>query len=278
MPGNSLQLDDHRVSGQHAVIQWTGSQWEVRDLGSRNGTFVNDQRVSPGEPVALGAGDRVHFGVEELAWNAEDVGPPGVLAQRLDADEVRTAREGMLALPDEAAPRAIAYARGSQWLLEVDGDARVISNGEVIVVDGVSWRFVLPEAVVGTQAVDQGPSLETVTMRFAVSRDEEHVQITFVHRGAEVVLEAREHGYTLLTLARARLEDQALPLAEQGWIDRDRLLRMLGVDTNSLNVAIYRARGQLASAGLGGATGIVEVRRGARRLGLEPSRLEIVPL
>ena len=78
--GNSLQLDDHRVSGQHAVIQWTGSQWEVRDLGSRNGTFVNDQRVSPGEPVALGAGDRVHFGVEELAWNAEDVGPPGVLA------------------------------------------------------------------------------------------------------------------------------------------------------------------------------------------------------
>jgi hypothetical protein len=90
--------------------------------------------------------------------------------------------------------------------------------------------------------------------------------------------EPREHAYVLLTLARKRLADRGEPLAEQGWIDRDQLLRMLQLDANGLNVAIYRARGQLAAAGLLDSAGIVEVRRGQRRIGVDPSRLVVGPL
>ena len=130
-------------------------------------------------------------------------------------------------------------------------------------------------SIEGTAAVDTGPRLDTISLRFEVSRDEEHTTITTVHRGVETRLEEREHGYVLLTLARARLADREHPAAEQGWIDRERLLKMLAMDANALNVAIYRARGQLAAAGVDGAAGVVEVRRGQRRLGVDPSRLEV---
>lgn len=277
-PGSGLHLDDHRVSGQHATVVWTGGGWEARDLGSRNGTFVNGGRLEAGQPVALGEGARLAFGVEGEVWELVENGPPAALAEHVSSGEIRTATDGILALPNEADPAAEVFAKGREWRLEMDGESRALADSEVITIRGEAWRVRVPEAVEGTVAVDSGPSLSTVRIRFAVSRDEEHVQITLLHRGSEIVLEAREHGYTLLTLARTRSADAELPGSEQGWVDRDRLLKMLGVDANSLNVSIYRARGQLAAAGLEGAAGIVEVRRGARRIGLDPERMEIVPL
>lgn len=98
-----------------------------------------------------------------------------------------------------------------------------------------------------------------------------------VHRrNLDHQLEEREHWYAILTLARARLAESDESLAEQGWVDRDRLLRMLGVDGNALNVAIYRARRQLSTAGVDGAAGIVEVRPRQRRFGVEPDRFRVV--
>src|SRR5262245_56689997 len=44
----TLRLGDSRVSGEHATVLWTGAAWEIRDLGSRNGTFVDGGRVGAG--------------------------------------------------------------------------------------------------------------------------------------------------------------------------------------------------------------------------------------
>ena len=44
---NDITLDDLRVSRRHAQVRRVGADaWEVRDLGSANGTFVNGQRVT----------------------------------------------------------------------------------------------------------------------------------------------------------------------------------------------------------------------------------------
>src|SRR5262245_25650387 len=37
--------DDPRVSRMHAVLERLDAGWVVRDLGSRNGTFVNGERL-----------------------------------------------------------------------------------------------------------------------------------------------------------------------------------------------------------------------------------------
>src|SRR5262249_15571240 len=38
-------LDDDAVSRAHALVAYDGRRWTVRDLGSRNGTFVDCARV-----------------------------------------------------------------------------------------------------------------------------------------------------------------------------------------------------------------------------------------
>jgi hypothetical protein len=276
----SLRLPQLHVSGEHASLLWTGSQWEIRDLGSRNGTFVDGERVAPGQPRTLRAGATLGFGLPEAHWVFVDAGPPSALAEAIGIDEIRTAHGGILALPDEAHPEVVIYAdRNAAWVMERDdGGLHAVQDLEVVQAGGRSWRIRVPGSQEGTATLEARPTIDTISLRFAVSRDEEHVEVTVLHRGGEIRLEPREHGYALLTLARQRIEEREHSPSEQGWIDRDTLLRMLGLDSNALNVAIYRARGQLSSSGVEGAAGVVEVRRGQRRIGLEPERLEVVRL
>ncbi len=42
----ALYFEDRRLSRRHAVIQNTGSGFELSDLGSKNGTFVSGHRIS----------------------------------------------------------------------------------------------------------------------------------------------------------------------------------------------------------------------------------------
>ncbi len=68
-PGNSMVLDEIGVSRRHAVIQRVGEQVVVRDLGSKNGTYVNEERVT--ERV-LADGDILHLGATTLKFLASD--------------------------------------------------------------------------------------------------------------------------------------------------------------------------------------------------------------
>lgn len=275
-----LVLADKRVSGEHATLAFAGavSGWEIRDLGSRNGTFVDGARLVPGESWPLAAGARISFGADEPIFTLLEASAPGPVA-RDPSGTFCSPVDGLLALPAPEDPQAIVYAEASgRFVMEVGDERRPVVDGESVVVGGVAFALSLPGFVEGTATADAGPMLDTATLRFGVSRDEEHVQLSIVHRGRVTPLEPREHGYVLLTLARQRLEDRAEPASEQGWVERDQLLRMLHLDANGLNVAIYRARGQLAAAGLEGAAGIVEVRRGQRRIGVSPERLEVGPI
>lgn len=50
------------VSGTHARLQKNASnQWEITDLDSTNGTFINGNRLSPNIPAAFGVGDVVRI-------------------------------------------------------------------------------------------------------------------------------------------------------------------------------------------------------------------------
>jgi S1-C subfamily serine protease len=53
--------DDRAASARHATIALTDGTWRVRDLDSRNGTYVNGRRIR--EEAELADGDRIAFGV-----------------------------------------------------------------------------------------------------------------------------------------------------------------------------------------------------------------------
>ena len=64
--GTSLHLAARNVSRQHARVSWNGVAAFVEDLGSRNGTFVNGERLEARR--RLRDGDVVRVGDELLRY------------------------------------------------------------------------------------------------------------------------------------------------------------------------------------------------------------------
>jgi pSer/pThr/pTyr-binding forkhead associated (FHA) protein len=56
----AIRLDDDYVSTRHARIGASGDQWYVEDLGSTNGTYVGNARIS--QPTAISLGTQVRIG------------------------------------------------------------------------------------------------------------------------------------------------------------------------------------------------------------------------
>jgi diguanylate cyclase (GGDEF)-like protein len=68
---SSLVLADDSVSRRHALLEPDGEGGHlVSDLGSTNGTYVNERRIT--EPVRLAAGDRVRFGKQIFKYLGPD--------------------------------------------------------------------------------------------------------------------------------------------------------------------------------------------------------------
>jgi len=63
-PGCGVVIDDQRVSKLHARLYPSGGRWAVEDLGSTNGTLLNDGVVD--RPRTAGPGDRVQVGEHVL--------------------------------------------------------------------------------------------------------------------------------------------------------------------------------------------------------------------
>ncbi|NOZ05050.1 MAG: FHA domain-containing protein [Chloroflexi bacterium] len=52
---NDIVLTGRQVSRHHALIRWTGKEFLVADLGSKNGTFVDGVPAGEGRPLPVGA-------------------------------------------------------------------------------------------------------------------------------------------------------------------------------------------------------------------------------
>jgi pSer/pThr/pTyr-binding forkhead associated (FHA) protein len=66
--GNDICIPEQHVSRQHAVINYRDGIFMISDLGSANGTFVNDRQLS--EPFPLASGDVIRLYVPTLQFSA----------------------------------------------------------------------------------------------------------------------------------------------------------------------------------------------------------------
>ena len=86
---SDLVIDDQSVSRTHLLLEHLGEAWFVEDLGSRNGTYVNGQRITgrrvvrPGDEIRLGVARVVLRGVVSGGGPATSlVDEPPVLTRR----------------------------------------------------------------------------------------------------------------------------------------------------------------------------------------------------
>ena len=101
-PENSIRLEDSSVSGRHAEIAVVDQNCYLKDLGSTNGTVVNDQPVTE---TQLRAGDRIRFGKVEACFECEMVAVAQPLP-RLEEVQVR---------PAESSARPADFANASPF-------------------------------------------------------------------------------------------------------------------------------------------------------------------
>ncbi len=199
------------MSWRHASLRWTGQVWELQDLGSLNGTYLDGSRIAAGARVPLRLGARVRFG-GDVEWLLADSDPPGAVAVSLDDSTRITPRDGLIALPDPDHPQLSIYRQfDGSWIAE--GPDRVWSPGneEIVTAGGRRYRFEPGGVVFATASAPTQPTPASIAIEFLVSRNEEHVDLIIEHNGRRQELRPRAHTYLLLTLARIRLRDQREP-------------------------------------------------------------------
>ena len=279
-PGCTLHLQNPLVSGHHAELRWTGSGWELHDLDSRNGTFVGDAVLSKGERRKLLRGALIAFGDPEDRYELVNDDAP-LPSARSSSGRLQESQSGALLLPDADSPQCLVLQERGQWLIEApDGSVVPARSGQTITIHGDTWTLDLPDAFEPTRQIG-ALSLETAILRFSVSRDEEHVELELIHGTQRLRLPPRSYWYTLLVLARYRLQDRASSVseAEEGWLDVEELVeRQLHIDTMVLYQHVCRAKRALAREGIIDGSRIVERRPTARKIRIGARNIEIVTL
>jgi len=282
-PTAALCLIERYVSAQHAVLRFTGEVWELRDLNSRNGTFVDRVRMRPGEERQVRVGSRIAFGKVEQEWEVLDELPPEAMAVPLDGGPPVQLDGELIALPSGEDPRLTIYrdAEGT-WVLEQPESIAPITNMQVFDVEGRPFRFSCPERIWKTSIAGPMRELEVrhLTLLFSVSRNEEHVELRVTSGLRTFDLGARSHNYMLLTLARQRLADAAegLPETSCGWIYQEDLDHDPTMAGPQLNVDVFRIRKQFAALGVVDAANVVERRPRTRQLRIGVERISVVTL
>ncbi len=79
---SDVQIDERQVSRRHAEIAQTVQGYVLRDLGSKNGTFLNGEAVS-GEPRLMRNGDEVGIALcARLTFIEDNATAPIILDQK----------------------------------------------------------------------------------------------------------------------------------------------------------------------------------------------------
>jgi FHA domain-containing protein len=87
---SDLVLDDPSVSRTHVLLEQLGGAWFVEDLGSRNGTYVNGQRINGRRVVK--PGDEIRLGLARVVLRGVMAGS-GPTTSLVDEPPVLTRRE-----------------------------------------------------------------------------------------------------------------------------------------------------------------------------------------
>ncbi|MEL6342378.1 MAG: FHA domain-containing protein [Myxococcota bacterium] len=273
----TIQLRDDRVSKAHAELSWNGSCWQLRDQSSRNGTWIDEQRLEPGQVRVLRANQTVSFGAPELSFQLADAGPPRAYAIETASGEALIGTADALTL---GAPPAVDIRRQfddageMRWVrVAPTGGAEPVESGAVMRVEQRQWTLHLPDPMGQTRSnPDAIDGLRLLLVRGAGGAPP---KLTVFSAQRRIEMGKYAHNRLLLVLAEERLADAELPGAEQGWLHERDVAAALGVAVSTVLTYIKRARDQVEQAGILGARGVVERSEGSGRVRLGIDAVEI---
>ena len=131
---NDVVLGSKQVSRQHAELTVVDDKLMVQDLGSSNGTLVNDHKLEPHQPTALAEQDTLTFAAFSFRVNQVAVTPtiaPAFVADEPES-EIVEAEEVVEPVADVEAPTAESEPE-DQTLAESNAEAeQAKQNAEAV--------------------------------------------------------------------------------------------------------------------------------------------------
>lgn len=265
-----LVISDKLVSGQHAQLRWTGRAWQLRDLASRNGSYIDGARII--EPQDVVVGMKLAFGEPRATHEVIDATPPAPRA--IDRDRGLSRQTGrFLSLPTADNWQYMVFQDNEgQWNVEAADGARFpVRDGEQLTTGQNCWTLELPRFVERTERAVGPRFVRThAHMHFMVGADGQSIDIELSQAGEREFWPSRVHHHLLLRLAAERLRDQhnGESPERQGWMFVDILQEYfegLGrprPSCNVLNQYVSRAREQCLAAGLFDAFDVIQRVKG----------------
>ena len=188
--GLEMVLPADSVSKAHAEIYALGSGLRLRDLGSRNGTFLNRALV---EDAALGEGDVLHFADFEFRLGRSDV-PDAAPPPAVETRPTTVANHG---------PRPHRFEKGTRELRELLRDGQVTMVFQPIVL--LSRGTVAAYEALGRGRHDQLPESPLELLKIAESIGKE-AELSRLFRRKAVELTARRTDLPTIFLNTHKIE------------------------------------------------------------------------
>ncbi len=265
------------VSAEHALLRWRNGSWELQDLHSRNGTYVDGQLLAGGEKIGLDGAAELGLGQRRTNFRLEG-GPPLAHAVALDQDrEVVEAHGGFLILPKVDEPEVTVLRRESGWQLERSEGVEGIVDATVINVGNRAWRLHLPQSIPATEDAEDAPlTLANMALTFVLGEEAELRELEVVRGRRRLPVKVRAHLGVLLALAQIRRRHAEDAQDARGWIAQAEFVRQLGYNDGRLHVEIHRIRRQFAELGIIDAANVVERHEREPKLRIGVDAIEFV--
>lgn len=282
-PSNEVMLGDDSVSWHHAQLWTEGDAAWVRDLGSRNGTFINGERAV--SSVRLVHGDEIRIGAHARlrviasgpstavfrARHVHDLSTGLRVLVRSDRFHIGSSRGNDLRIDDWPVRTAtiVLHDNGEVWVGTDDGEWPV-EIGVAFEIRGRRFAVVEDHGA-HAPTVDMGATGYPYIVNLLSDGPSPQVALIDPGSGRELLLTGNR-GVLLFVLSRNLARDRVAGRldAEQGWCTTDDVLVAVWgrgqKDLNSLNVLVHRLRGHLSEEGFD--PWFIEKRRGAIRVRL----------
>ena len=101
---NDVQIQDKYVSREHLLIRRLGDKFLVRDLGSKNGTFVNGNQISSGTEVEVKVGSSIVMGMSVICLGEEGSDEVLALMGSIRPPEEHSATDTLVSKKSEVRP------------------------------------------------------------------------------------------------------------------------------------------------------------------------------
>lgn len=239
------------ISRIHMAIFWKGNHWYIRDK-SKNGVWVNNQRIIKNEPCLLEESDTIMLS--------------SITGETLTLISARKPCDTMVSVNPQCPPfhlnkpitvisdSCFLLYDGNNWSLHTSEDKeayREIYNGEVISLFGE--HYYLQSAQEEFDTLQNHPiarSVDDLVFYFEVSEDEEEIRLKIADSEQSSVIKGerlQNQLYLLLCLARKSIADclRGYSQNNRGWYDLNELSKALGIKPDNTRIRVHRLRHRL---------------------------------